>query len=144
MERLPTACSQFNQTTFEARSIYVFLVFMMVSYVFLVSTAVQPWICFEDADGRLYLTADPTVNCKSCEFEDDIPEWLGGYDGLKVLSAISLVIYGLAIPGTFFWIVHTHKEEVKSGTPSLALRCWPPTSIRRHPVKVWPRPAQPC
>ena len=107
--------AEFNQTTFEARSIYVFLVFMMVSYVFLVSTAVQPWICFEDADGRLYLTADPTVNCKSCEFEDDIPGWLGGYDGLKVLSAIALLIYGLAIPGMFFWIVHTHKEEVKSG-----------------------------
>ena len=109
--------AEFNQTTFEARSIYVFLVFMMVSYVFLVSTAVQPWICFQDADGRFYLTADPTVNCKRCEFEDDIPPWLGGYmyAGLKVLSAIALVVYGLAIPGSFFWIVHKHKEEVKSG-----------------------------
>ena len=69
---------QFNHETFVTRSIYVFLVFIMVSYVFLVSTAIQPWICFEDADGRQYLTADPTVNCEPCHFEDDIPWWLGG------------------------------------------------------------------
>ena len=107
--------AEFNQTTFEARSIYVFLVFMMVSYVFLVSTAVQPLICFEDADGRSYLTADPTVNCEPCHFDDDIPKWLGGYEGLVVLSWFSLVVYGLAIPSYFFYIVHTHREEVKSG-----------------------------
>lgn len=83
--------------------------------MFLVSTAVQPWICFEDADGHFYLTVDGTINCEPCHFDDDIPAWLGGYDGFKVLSAVALVLYGIFVPSVFFYIVHTHREEVKSG-----------------------------
>ena len=113
MMRLDT-WAEFNQETFVARSIYVFLVFIMVSYVFLVSTAMQPWICFEDADNRQYLSADATVNCEPCH-DEDIPPWLGGYQGLQVLSLTALIIYGVTIPSAFFWIVHKHREEVKSG-----------------------------
>ena len=37
------------------------------------------------------------------------------YDGLKVISVFSLVVYGFTVPAVFFWIVHTHRDEVKSG-----------------------------
>lgn len=86
----------------------------MLSYVFLVSTAVQPTICFSDADGTRILAADPTVECESCRY-DDIPAWLGGYRGLKHLSYFMLFVYGIFIPVIFANIIYKHRDKLKTG-----------------------------
>jgi hypothetical protein len=85
------------------------LVFLMVGYVFLVSTALEPMSCREDINKKWYMIAHPQQQCNWCEWsnahqwKDDLP-----YPVLAGAAMIIASFYGLGIPILFFCIMYTN------------------------------------
>jgi hypothetical protein len=50
---------------------YFFLVYLMVGYVFIVSSALEPWSCKQDLDGRMHMKAEPSIECQWCHSESN-------------------------------------------------------------------------
>jgi hypothetical protein len=53
---------------------YLFLVYLMVGYIFLVSSALEPWACVADVQGRMHMKADPSILCQWCPSTTVVPD----------------------------------------------------------------------
>jgi hypothetical protein len=85
------------------------LVFLMVGYVFLVSTALEPMSCREDINKKWYMIAHPQQQCNWCEWSD-ANQWTEELP-YPVLAGAAMIIasfYGLGIPILFFCIMYTN------------------------------------
>ena len=90
---------QFDQKAYQ-KALYrvwtLILVFLMVGYVFLVSTALEPMSCTQDINKKWYMIAHPQQQCNWCENSDN---WLDDVP-YPILAGASMFIasfYGAGI-----------------------------------------------
>jgi hypothetical protein len=106
---------------------YILLVYLMVGYIFIVSSALEPWSCTQDINGRLHMKADPSVECQWCDSapvadtakEEQLPfiAFLNHleYRSYATVAVIAASVYGLGIPMLFFGITWKGRALQKGG-----------------------------
>ena len=89
------------------------LAYLMVGYIFLASTAMEPLSCDEKQNGRLYMHTAPDIECHPCDQSDD-----GNlrYKPMMVKAYIFATVYGLGTPALFFGVLYTYKDELKKNS----------------------------
>lgn len=94
------------------------LVFLMVGYVFLVSTSLEPMSCIQDLNKRWYMIAHPQQQCNWCEANDFLDKYAQldfsadvPYPVLAGTSIFIASIYGLGIPILFYYIMYSHAHD---------------------------------
>eukprot|EP01047_Picozoa_sp_COSAG01_P041947 COSAG01_NODE_3634_length_5845_cov_2.576227_2_plen_610_part_00 len=96
------------------------LVFLMVGYVFLVSTSLEPMSCIQDLNKKWYMIAHTQQQCNWCESSDQaiLSSYVKGdfsadvpYPLLAIASISIASIYGLGIPILFFHIMYSHAHD---------------------------------
>jgi hypothetical protein len=96
---------------------YILLVFGQVGYVFLVSSALEPLSCYKDVDKKMYMSANPQIECNWCasaqlEFYDTKTGELT-YPAIATFSYLLASIYGFGIPALFFKIMYYHRTVLR-------------------------------
>jgi hypothetical protein len=103
----------YNETKLQMQSI--FLVYLMVGYVALVSEALAPFGCTE-VYGKVVMSQIPSIECNWCGRPEDV-QWLGGhsvgYKWLATLATLCSAFYGIGIPSMFLYIIWSHRGQLK-------------------------------
>jgi hypothetical protein len=89
------------------------LFYLMVGYVFLASTALEPLSCETQLDGLEYMTASAALDykCETCENDQD-DQLVLTYRQLKSLAVVFYTLYGFGTPMLFLFILYqAHKEH---------------------------------
>ena len=81
------------------------LVYLMVGYIFLAGTALEPLSCSQDLDGKKYMEAAQDIQCDMCEAE---------YRLLAAAAVVCFTLYGFGTPLLFYVILYRHRAELKS------------------------------
>jgi hypothetical protein len=84
----------------------VVLGYLMIGYVFLSGTALDPLSCAPDGDGdpRLYMGADPSQECDLCDKE---------YNSLRIQAIVLATLYGFGPPLIFVVVLYSHRDMLK-------------------------------
>jgi hypothetical protein len=96
---------------------YILLVFGQVGYVFLVSSALEPLSCYRDVDKKMYMSANPQIECNWCATAQ--LQWYDTETGELTYPAIATIsyalasIYGFGIPMLFFKIMYSHRQVLR-------------------------------
>lgn len=76
--------------------------YLMVGYIFLAGTALEPLSCQRDFDGREYMTAAPEIECSWCNTE---------YVRLRIGAYVGSTFYGFGSPILFLTVLWRSKQK---------------------------------
>jgi hypothetical protein len=79
--------------------------YLMVGYIFLAQTSLEPLSCQYNLDGRRYMKSAPGIECSLCNKT---------YKSLYYKAFIGATVYGLGSPLLFFVILYTHRDRLKT------------------------------
>lgn len=88
---------------------------LMIGYVFLARTALEPLSCKTDLDGKQYIAtaAAADIQCSVCLTEADHgPDRLMSYRKLASLAVVFYTIYGLGTPLLFSIILISNRNQL--------------------------------
>jgi hypothetical protein len=94
------------------------LAYLMIGYVFLAGTALEPLACEQNVDGKSYMRTEPTIQCTMCHLNETLEPMLDKhhhvrYRTLRTESIVWASLYGLGSPLLFFIVLYSHREVLK-------------------------------
>jgi hypothetical protein len=81
----------------------LFTIYLMVGYLFLAGTALEPLACVTQPNGKQYISKNPDTPCDWCN-----PD----YARLASWAYVCFSLYGLGIPLLFFFILSSNREKL--------------------------------
>jgi hypothetical protein len=96
----------------------VVLLYLMVGYIYLTTTSLQPITCAIDLDGSQWVKSAPQIKCDWCSSES-LYVWQGyrvTYRTFATASVVFFTLYGLGVPVLFGCILFSHRATAHTDT----------------------------
>ena len=87
----------------------IVVLYLMVGFIFLSSTSLEPFACEVNLDGREYMISAPDIACDWCD-----PD----YKVLRTMAYIGITLYGIGSLGLFYLVLHSYRNELKTNEVS--------------------------
>ncbi len=105
--------------------------YLMIGYVFLAGTALEPLACLTNVDGKSYMRNEPEIQCTWCKDNaSEIVVWSTASDAqgtnhtepksktmyyttLRTEAIIWSTLYGIGSPLLFFVVLYSHRDVLK-------------------------------
>ena len=100
----------------------ILLQYLMIGYIFLARTALEPLSCAANLDGKKYIaTASAAdIECSWCHTQADDQRMMS-YRTLASLAVVAYTVYGLGTPLLFLLILTTNKLQLHTNVISATL-----------------------
>jgi hypothetical protein len=83
----------------------VILGYMMIGYIFLAGTALEPFSCVKDISGKRFIHAEPSIECNWCDTD---------YRHLASFAIVWFTLYGFGTPILFYLILYSNEDKLKT------------------------------